>query len=157
MYGNVGRDNFRGDGGNDTLDGAGGSDRLAGGAGQDRLTGGAGGDRLDGGAGKDLLSGNGGTDRFIFLAGDSGKGTKADRITDFGGKDRLDLTGIDADTGRGGEQDLVFTGKTATAHAVWYVRAGDDVIVRIDVDGNTRADMEIRLSDISRLNAGDFV
>lgn len=69
-----------GNAGDNLLDGVWGDDRLFGGGGDDRLRGGAGDDRLTGGSGADT---------FVF-AGSFGR----DVVTDFGGQDRVDLTGI---------------------------------------------------------------
>jgi Ca2+-binding RTX toxin-like protein len=67
----------------DTLTGGTGNDSLSGGAGIDSLSGGAGNDTLMGGTGSDTLTGGDGSDRFVFAAGDSGKQTGWDVISDY--------------------------------------------------------------------------
>jgi Ca2+-binding RTX toxin-like protein len=87
--------------GNDTLEGRGGADSLLGGNGADRLL---------GGSGADLLEGGDGADTFAFVAAsESGFGALADSVLDFvRGVDRLDLSGVDANTGRSGNNAFRF-------------------------------------------------
>jgi Ca2+-binding RTX toxin-like protein len=89
----------------DKLDGAGGDDSLNGTAGNDSLTGGLGGDSLNGGAGADSLSGGDGDDVYVI-------DSKADKIADTGGKDRVEsaiayMLGAEL-------ENLTLTGKAAT-------------------------------------------
>lgn len=86
------------------LGGAGG--RLDGAAGDDTLTGGGGADVLVGGAGRDILTGGGGADRFVFAQiADSPWAGAGDTIRDFRqGVDKIDLSALDADLGRAGNQ-----------------------------------------------------
>ncbi|WP_279306683.1 calcium-binding protein [Microvirga solisilvae] len=91
IYGKSGKDSLKGNAGHDMLVGGGGNDALNGGAGNDRLVGGTGVDVLTGGTGRDV---------FVFGKGDTGIRSKRDIILDFKVKeDRIDLTGIDANTG----------------------------------------------------------
>ena len=84
LFGGLGRDRLFGGDGNDSLSGGFGRDRLFGGDGDDTLSGGFGRDFLSGGDGNDVLTGGFGADRF-----DMSHLEGHDRITDFGGRDRL--------------------------------------------------------------------
>ncbi len=143
--------------GADTLDGGAGADRLLGGAGDDSLSGGAGADRLTGSAGRDLLRGGAGADRFVFAGPVDSRRGAADTILDFGiGRDMIDLSGMDADTARTGDQAFRLAG-SAAAHAVWLVAEAGGLLLRGDVNGDHGADFEIRFSGIDSLKAGDFL
>lgn len=168
LNGGAGRDTLDGGSGNDRLDGGGGADLMFGGAGADTLNGGAGRDTLDGGAGNDVLIGGSGADQltggpgrdvFVFLAVSDSRRGQADRITDFTrGDDLIDLSAIDADTGRNGKQAFTFIGNTAfsnTAGELRFDRATSTV--QADVTGNGVADLEIILTDVNRLSGSDFL
>lgn len=163
ISGRGGNDTIEGLGGNDTITGDLGNDRLLGGAGNDRLSGGAGADRLIGGAGRDILSGgagDGAADVFVFAsAAESRPGATArDVIQNFvSGRDDIDLTGIDANTQRAGNQAFTFNGTTAKANAVWFADIGSDLVLRGDINGDGRADFEIQLTGINQIRAGDFL
>lgn len=181
LLGRAGNDNLQGGAGNDTLDGGAGNDQLSGGAGNDSLLGGhgsdtllggAGDDTLNGGAGQDLLTGGAGVDLLIGGPGasvrdvfifthhtDSGVGAgKRDTIQDFRSRvDTIDLRGIDADLGRGGNQMFEFSGTVAAANSVWMVKQGANTLLRLDVTGDTRADMEILLLNTARVFEDDFL
>lgn len=155
-------ENVLGGSGADSLSGDAGANALIGNGGADTLRGGAGADTLTGGAGRDLLYGGGGADQDVFVFSaitESAVGTATrDLVYNFvSGQDDLDLRGIDANSATAGDQAFTFNGKTAKAHAIWFVVSGTDVIVRGDVNGNTTADFEILLSGVSTLGAGDFL
>lgn len=170
MSGQGGNDTLLGGAGNDTANGGGGNDRLVGGEGHDRLIGATGNDTLEGGGGSDTLDGGTGRDRlhggldaardvFIFRAPvETAPGAQRDGILQFRvGQDDIDLSLIDANFARGGNQAFAFTGTAAAAHSVWYVRQADGVLVRGDVNGNKTADFEIWVDDAARLAANDFI
>ncbi|MBC2776533.1 FG-GAP repeat protein [Parasphingopyxis marina] len=171
LAGNGGGDELHGDNGKDRLLGGGGADTLFGGANDDRLQGegdndilkgGGGADTLFGGAGRDTLTGGGGADRFAFVDGDvSGVLTQADRITDFsqGDGDRIQLSGIDADTTIGGTQNFTFIGTDAFSGAAGelrYQQIGGETRIFGDTDGDTVADFIIRLESTVTLVEADF-
>ena len=80
--------------------GSSGDDHLIGSSGINVLSGGGGADTIEGGDGSDVLSGGAGADVFVFSAAhDSG-----DAIVDLSSEDIIDLSRIDADTGRAGNQ-----------------------------------------------------
>ena len=169
MSGLGGNDTLLGGAGNDVLNGGMGNDRLVGGDGFDRLIGAAGNDVLEGGMGADTLDGGLGLDRmfagadalrdvFIFRAGVTAVGAQRDQIMQFKvGQDDIDLSLIDANLARTGNQAFAFSGTAAAAHSVWYVKQADGVLVRGDLNGNKTADFEIWVDDATRLGAGDFI
>ncbi|WP_410218265.1 family 16 glycosylhydrolase [Paracoccus sp. (in: a-proteobacteria)] len=152
ISGNSGSNIIKGLAGNDVLEGNGGNDTLYGDSGADRLTGGSGTDVLFGG---DDLS----CDTFVFgSTSESRVGRGHDVVHDFvSGIDRLDLSGIDANTWASGNQDFAYAGTKAAAHSVWAVKAGADLLVQGDVNGDGRADFEILLTDIRTLTGSDFI
>ncbi|MTD98884.1 hypothetical protein GIY56_01120 [Paracoccus sp. YIM 132242] len=170
MFGNGGNDTLMGGTGGDMLNGGGGNDRLVGADGNDRLIGAAGNDLLEGGGGSDMLDGGTGRDRmqggldairdvFIFrAAAETALGAQRDEILQFrAGQDDIDLSLIDANAARAGNQAFAFTGTAAAAHSVWYVKQADGVLVRGDLNGNKIADFEIWVDDAARLGASDFI
>lgn len=159
LNGGAGHDRLFGGSHADLLVGDEGRDRLEGGSGADRLMGGSGHDRLLGGEGPDRMWGGDGEDSFVFrtIADAPRAGDRGDVILDFqSGWDRLDLSAIDADRSRAGDQDFDNGGNRSQAHAVWWVRSGDDVILRGDVNGDGRADFAIILSHLSSLAESDI-
>ncbi|GHC48040.1 calcium-binding protein [Neogemmobacter tilapiae] len=150
-------------GGNDTGMGGVGNDQINGEDGNDRLIGGAGLDQLKGGKGADQLVGEAGADRFIFaLASDSTVSVAGrDTITDFnrGQGDKINLAGMDAQSGAGNQAfDFIGTARfTGDKGDLRYVRAGTDVIVQGDINGDKKADFAILVEDIGNLRAGDFI
>lgn len=164
IIGNQAANSLLGNSGNDTLKGEGGSDVLIGGAGADRLYGGAGADRLYGGAGADDLFGGSGADFFLFkVRTESTVATSGrDTIFDFAASqgDRIDLSGIDANTGISGNQAFSFRGTTAftgAAGELRYVKGSSDTYIYGDVNGDKKADFAIHLDDAISMQKGYFV
>jgi Ca2+-binding RTX toxin-like protein len=163
-----------GDRGNDTLTGGGDNDVVFGGVGNDTIVGGTGGDMLLGDAGNDILRGGLGADRLTGGAGadtfdfDSiaeslpGAGNR-DTITDFQENvagERIDLSGIDANTLAGGNNAFAFAPLQTSAvspFAVTWSFNGANTIVRADVNGNNVADLQIVLLGNHNLTINDFV
>ena len=121
MRGNDGTNTLSGLQGDDTLVGGFGNDTLLGGLGDDTLRGERGADTLQGGAETDILIGGLNNDVFDFnTAGHSTRarrdtiraGDGADAFEDAGAAqgDRIDVSGIDADTGSGGNDVFTFSG-----------------------------------------------
>ncbi len=149
-----------GRGGDDVLNGLGGADDLYGEAGNDVLDGGAGDDLLIGGSGADVLAGGTGGDLFRFFDGDSGTGAAADRITDFVNTvDKIDLRGVDADSGLVGDQAFSFIGTSAfsgTAGELRYAFDGTDTWLQGDITGDGIPDFEIVFTGSFTLFPTDF-
>ena len=148
--------------GNDTLNGGGGTNKFFGEAGQDFIAGRGGSDKIIGGADGDTLKGGRGGDDFIFkdVSDSTGNtGSTRDTILDFGKNDIIDLRAIDAKTGGGNQKfDFIgtddFTGKKGQLR--YDVTNQGDAIVQADVNGDGKADMTIRVVDVSKLGASDF-
>lgn len=156
IYGGKGNDRLFGDAGNDTLFGDDGNDILYGGAGNDILHGGAGNDRIEGGPGDDVMTGGAGKDVFVFRS-EGVHTNSADRITDFTrGQDKISLNLIDLP----GKADFSFIG-TSTFHKVvgelrYQVQNGG-AYVEGDLNGDGLADFSIKLDNVTKLTASDFL
>ncbi|TAN50490.1 MAG: hypothetical protein EPN21_08725 [Methylococcaceae bacterium] len=135
-----------------------GNDTLNGGAGNDTLNGGTDADTLLGGSGVDGLTGGTGNDQFVFNVGDSGVGSgNRDIIANFNAvstTEVIDLTSLS--TGK-----LTFNA-TAAFSAADQVRYSLDftnqiTVIQINLDADLAADLEIQLTELVGLSAGDFV
>lgn len=170
LAGGGGDDRLSGDGranvldgglGNDTLAGQGGNDRLNGRNGADVLAGGNGVGVLVGGRGPDVLTGGSGADDFVFsAAAETRPGALRDIIKDFArGQDDIVLSAIDANTDRGGNQAFrLDTGGGFVAGKIRQTRSGSDLRIELNTDGDTAAEMSIRLGNVSHsLGASDFL
>lgn len=153
LYGGAANDELYGGAGKDQLQGGTGHDRLYGGTGNDVIEGGSGNDRLAGGAGADLLSGGSGKDVFIFakITDTTVKTSGRDTILDFNGKagDRIDLSGIDANSKAGGNQAFAFIGAdefSKKAGELRFEKTASDTFIYGDVDGDGNADFAIQVA-----------
>jgi Ca2+-binding RTX toxin-like protein len=141
-----GKANFQlvGTGGDDTLDFSGvtltGVSVIDGGAGNDVIIGSAGNDTIVGGLGSDTLTGGAGSDTFRFTGLSQLSGTAQDHILDFQAEDRIDFSGIDADTHLSGTQAFSFIGGDAFTGA-GQVRAYSDGEGHTVIEGNINADL----------------
>ena len=158
ITGNGGGNWLAGGGGDDQLSGLGGADRLRGDAGNDVLNGGSGDDRLIGGPGQDRLTGGAGADFFDFDRVTHSSAARPDSIGDFvRGVDRIDLSGIDADTdGTAGDQAFTFIGSRAFSGVDGQLRFAGG-LVSGDTDGDRRADFSIAVDDVTTLAGSDFI
>jgi Ca2+-binding RTX toxin-like protein len=155
----LGSDNIKATGNelNNALSGNDGSNILKGMAGDDALNGGKGSDKLTGGIGADI---------FTFTSvDDSGITAKTrDTITDFKTSegDKIDLSGIDTDTFKAGDQAFTkldvgakFSGKFAKAGQLFFETSTH--ILWGNVDAEASADFSIQLNGVSNLVVGNFV
>lgn len=158
ILGSEGANRLHGMRGADRVSGWLGADTLDGGSGADTLVGGAGRDVLTGGAGRDVLIGGAAADRFVFTAASDSPADAAscDVLKAGGGAaafenpgaafgDRIDLSGIDADTTRAGDQAFVFGG-TGRGH-VWCVDSGTTTTVFANVDNDAAAEFRLDILD----------
>ena len=155
--------------GGDTIKGTSGSDILDGKGGNDVISGGAGNDRLNGGSGVDVLTGGADRDTFVFASvNHSGLGNdRRDTITDFvHAQDKLDISAIDANSHRSGNQDFVWSGKGGfdgkAGELVFRTfdekgTKNDRTVVYGDTDHDRHADFQIELTGIINLTKGDFI
>ncbi len=162
ISGSSGSDKVVGGSGNDKMSGGSGNDILDGGAGKDVLNGGSGNDRLIGGAGQDTLTGGSGKDVFVFGPKSTGSSKKtADYITDFSGRggDKIDLSAIDANVSKKGNQAFSFigTGDFTKAGQVRYEKDGKDTYVYLNTDNDKAAEAVIRLKGAMDLQKSWFV
>jgi 2',3'-cyclic-nucleotide 2'-phosphodiesterase (5'-nucleotidase family) len=146
-----------------TLTGNDGSNELYGFAGNDIIDGGKGNDEIAGGTGFDRLTGGEGRDTFAFFSAieiGNGVGTR-DIITDFVSRtDRIDLSDIDANLNRRGNQNFSFIGTngfTGVAGQLNYVTDGSNTIVQADLDADRIADFQIELLAVTTLRSQDFI
>jgi len=139
---------------------------LYGGSGADVLIGGAGADRLMGGGGADRLTGGGGADIFRYTGVLDSTPAAPDQILDFAsGTDRIDLSGIDADSFAAGDQAFHWIGSSAFtgagAASAGELRAyalNGNWFVEGDTDGNGVADLLIQLTaPAAPVVQGDFL
>jgi predicted outer membrane repeat protein len=126
----------------DTFTGDGGPNWFQGGGGRDVATGGAARDLYDFDRVQDSLPGSANRDVIGDLAPQS---------------DRINLTGIDADTTMAGNQAFRFvaTDPLTGPGQLGYRLSGDNTIVRASTDADAGAELEIQLTGLS--GVGDFV
>jgi Ca2+-binding RTX toxin-like protein len=155
--------------GHDLLEGNGGNDKLLGGYGDDDIYGDLGNDQIWGGAGSDYLSGGSGNDIFRFAAiSEMTSSTGRDVIADFqindgdGYDDRIDLSQIDADASRAGNQAFDFIGRTnfisySPGELRCYYTSSGDTVVAGNVDNDAADEFQIVLAGRHSLNVNDFI
>lgn len=145
LHGGAGDDRLFGGSGDDRLYGVAGADMMSGGGGDDRLFGGNGDDTLIGGSGADRLTGGAGADTFRFVSVSDSTPAQPDVILDFErGVDRIDLRGVDADSGTSEIDAFVFIGGAQFSGRAGQLRRADGVM-EADVDGDRVADFRIEL------------
>lgn len=145
--------------GSGNIDGTGNSlaNEITGNSGNNILKGGADNDILRGGTGIDQLYGQKGNDTFVFAsAAETGVGATRDIIRGFeafSDNDTIDLSGFAG----------TLTYSTATSFSgalneVIRVQSGNDVLIRINISGDTAAEAEILLTNTQRsqVTSSDF-
>lgn len=156
---------IKGTASDDILRGGIGADKIIGRSGNDILNGLYNDDVLYGGLGRDTLAGGTGEDTFLYKSVRESTVSNFDTILtwDHTGKnkpmDLIDLSAIDANTKVSGNQDFAWLGaREFTGHAgeLRYERGEHTTMIYADVNGDTKADMAIRLGNSVRLYAGDF-
>ena len=135
------------------------SDSLTGGLGGNMLDGGRGKDLIIGGIGADHLTGGAGNDVFRYLTlGDSALAAM-DLITDLGGKDRIDLSALDADANIAGDQSFLqvaaFTGAAGQLRLTFDAGAQQTTLA-VDVNGDGLADFALLIAG-EHLSAAGWV
>lgn len=125
-------------------------DTLIGGGGSDSLTGSGGHDVLTGGRGADILTGGGGGDSFVFAKlSDSGHHRLFDLITDLDSSDTIDLSAIDANSTKAGDQAFHIVSQLsghAGELAVSYDAGANLTTVAGDANGDGRADIAFHIT-----------
>jgi Ca2+-binding RTX toxin-like protein len=130
-----------------------------GGRGDDRLELGSGGGELWGGRGRDILTGGEGTDEFTFARhGQSALGIEdADVIRNFGKGDVVRLAFLD---GLDGRPALHWIGEgefSSTAGEVRFEALDGGLAIRVDSDGDGKADFSIAFRGDVDLDTADFI
>lgn len=123
------------------------------------LNGRSGNDTINGKGGKDVLFGGAGKDTFVF---DTAKEAHGDAIRDFvHGTDRIDLTGIDANSKVSGNQAFTFIGRERfhkVAGELHTYRLSDgNTYVSADTNGDGAAEFAIKVLGNHVFSAGDFI
>lgn len=155
LFGNAAANGLDGRAGHDRLYGRAGNDSLIGQTGNDTLSGGSGNDWLYGGSGRDTLMLGAGRDVLVFKSVKDSTVAAPDLVTDFvRGQDKIDLTAIDADTTKAGNQAFLFKGSAFTGTAGEVIFAAGKVSG--DVNGDKIADFAIDLASVKVLGASDF-
>lgn len=133
--------------------------RLHGRGGDDRLELDSGGGVLLGGRGRDSLVGGEGADEFVFTRlGHSAAGSdRADMIRNFGPGDVVHLSFLDGLDGRPAFQWIGETEFSSSAGEVRLVKDDDSIIVAVDADGDSAADMSVVFRGRPDLAAEDFL
>ena len=134
-------DTLYGKGGNDTLNGRSGDDLLVGGSGKDDLTGGL------------------GSDTFLFQRlSDSGVSSSArDTIRDFSYNDIIDLSKIDANTERSGNNTFRWIDHDYFSGRPGDLRYSKSGVLSGDVDGDKHADFSINIGNDYDLQKDHFI
>ncbi|MFV3130310.1 hypothetical protein [Niveispirillum sp. KHB5.9] len=141
--------------GGGNFDGTGNADANA-------ITGGAGADTLAGGGGADTLTGGSGADRFVLAAVAESTVATPITIADFSSAegDRIDLSGIDANSATPIDDAFTFLGVAAFTNVAGQLRiqvVGTDLQLLGDINGDGTADFAITLTALTTLTAGDIV
>jgi Ca2+-binding RTX toxin-like protein len=171
IIGNGAANYLRGNDGLDLLQSFAGNDLLEGGTGNDTIQGGSGNDTLVGGIGADVLIGGIGNDVFRFLGptgsilGSRDSIRAGDGATAFQGAgaaagDRIDLSGIDANTALAGDQAFVFGTATGIGR-IWVSNSGSFTLVRGNTNQNATPEFELVIEDgtvvAAAYRAADFL
>lgn len=161
-----GKDTISGSNGNDILLGYNGNDSIDGAKGNDKLTGGLGLDLLIGGLGRDTLTGGLGADKFKFnTTSETGVTSNTrDSIVDFnqGQKDKIDLSGLDANSTSSGNNAFTalkvggtFSGVFSSQGSLYFDKVAHVLYGNNDAD--TAADFSIQLSGVNGLTSSDLI
>ncbi|MCV3764035.1 calcium-binding protein [Rhizobium sp. TRM95796] len=162
IYGGGGKDLLRGGSGADIVYGGDGDDVLRGFEDNDKLDGGKGNDAIYGDQGVDKMTGGLGQDTFVFLEDYARIPKKQwDTITDFNGEkgDVIDLSAIDAKTGKDGYQQFTYIGErsfSGFAGQLRYEESNGGTYILADTNGDRRADFGIFLKGSPSISEGWF-
>lgn len=144
-----------------TITGTSAANVLTGTNAEDTINGFGGNDTISGGLGRDLLTGGSGNDTFVFSSLSDSMVANPDMITDFGnGKDKINLSAIDARTNASGDQAFTWIGTSAftgVAGQLRYYQSGGDTFVTGDLNGDAVGDFSIAFDQLLSLSASSFV
>jgi serralysin len=116
---------------------------------------------FQGGVGRDVATGGSGRDLYDFdRTGDSLPGSaNRDVISDFAhNSDKVDLTGIDANSAVAGNQAFVWLGGAPLTGAgqVDFISSSGNTIIQASTDADSTPEFQIRLTGSVILSEGDF-
>lgn len=142
----------------DVLLGSDGDDALYGHDGNDVLLGGAGDDRLVGGLGVDRLEGGSGADTFAFLSTFESGPLDIDSVLDFNREegDVIDLSALDADTSREGNQAFTWLGEAGFSGTGGELRVSGSAL-HGDVNGDGIVDLAVQVTGVELLRVDDVI
>ena len=127
------------------------NNKITGNNNENKLKGGDGKDRIYGRGDKDILTGGSKSDQFIYKSITDSGTTNATRdiITDFSVIDKINLSSIDANEFKNGNQDFEFIGSKPFTE-IGQVRFGKgNGYLSMNTDNDSKADMQINLSDVT--------
>ena len=147
------------------LTGNAGANHLQGMGGADNLYGGDGADIIDGGGGNDILAGGLGADRFLVgqesinLSSAPGATIETDVLTDLIASqgDILDLSAIDAIAGGADDAFELVGAFNGQAGQMTLSFAGGVTTLQLDLDGDGRADYQLRINGDVRGDSGGWL
>jgi Ca2+-binding RTX toxin-like protein len=159
---NAEHDIFKGNKYADVIRAGFGDDDVYGNAGNDILYGETGADWLVGGKGADKLYGGTGVDLFIFNALTESTVSTAGRdvIFDFTISDYIDVSALDANSKKTGNQAFTYIGTAkfgGHSGELRYDKKASDTYIYADVNGDKKADFSIQLDDAVKLVKADFL
>jgi Ca2+-binding RTX toxin-like protein len=136
----------------ENVTGTGAADTLIGDSGANVLVGAGGADILTGGLGNDIF-------RYTAIGNLTNVAGTSDRITDYTVGDMIDLTGIDANVGAGGNQAFTFigTGVFTGVGQARYSTNGTDTFIELNTNNTFGAEGVLTLTGVQSLSAGNFV
>lgn len=152
--------------------GGSGDDHIVGTGHYNLLFGGPGDDIIEGKGFVDALSGGAGADTYVYRTFQDSTPRHTDLVADFDRSqgDKFDLSMMDANINKSGQQTLTFSGETAQAHSLWYHcgnytpfqgnNSGGYYTLHLyaDVNGDRDADLAITVySPASDFIATDFI
>jgi Ca2+-binding RTX toxin-like protein len=147
----------------DTICGSDGDNRLYGFGGNDRFAGNRGNDILNGGEGGDYFESHAGNDRLQYTSTNDSTPSDPDYIADFEfGRDKIDLSAIDANLGTSTNEAFKFGGLGAGWVRSIYNQDTQSFWVEANVDDNWSTDLQIEVHYDSSggaraMEAGDFI
>lgn len=148
--GNAGNDLIVDGAGADLIYGGTANDRILGGNGANPVYLGSGDDRFIAGLGTDVVTGGPGADVFVFQsAAQIGVGAARDVITDFGARDKIDLSAMN--TQFNGSAGLLGGGTSS-----FYHFAATGLLIG-DADGNGVVYWVLELNGPPAIGASDFI
>lgn len=138
------------------------SNVILGNSGANRINASSGNDTIKGDLGLDTLTGGAGNDTFVYSStAESGPlNSQRDRITDFNGanSDKIHLASIDANTTVAGNQAFTLdTGGAFSAGEIRQTQFGANLLLEMNTDADSAAEMSILLLNSGLLDVGDFV